>query len=110
MKIVTDSFTDALTSKAQCEGRKAPAEYHIIGSQRRIPGHTLFAYNQKTREWKVADLRRDVEVDVNGKPVYKNAVSIHPHTIYVQALNLENAKKKYMKMLRRHLDNLRGTK
>ena len=110
MKIVHDSFTDVLTSKAQREERKAPAEYHIIGSQRRIPGHTLFAYNQRTREWKVADLRRDVEVDVNGKPIYKNAVSIQPHTIYVQALNLENAKKKYMKMLRRHLDNLRGTK
>lgn len=110
MKIVHDSFIDVLTSKTQREERKAPAEYHLIGNQRRIPGHTLFAYNQRTQEWKVADLRREVEVDVNGKPVYKNAVSIEPHTIYVQALNLENAKKKYIKMLRRHLDNLRRAK
>lgn len=110
MKIVPNSFPDSIAGKVQQEERKAPAEFHLIGSQRRVPGHTLFAYNQKTKTWKVADLRRNVAVDVNGKPVYKNEISIEADTVYIQALNMVNAKKKYLKMLRRYAENLRRAK
>ena len=106
MKIVNDITPDIIGGKVQREERKAPAEYHIIGSQRRVPGHTLFAFDQRTRTWKVADLRREVAVGMDGKPISQNKVSIEPGVIYIQALNLENAKRKYAKAVKRYIEGL----
>ncbi len=35
---------------AQHEERQTPAEYHLVNSTKKVKGHTLFSYNEKTGE------------------------------------------------------------
>lgn len=93
MKIVPDIPSLGMPSKQQ-EERKAPAEFHFVGSVRRVRGHTLFSFNWKTGEWKQAPLQREAKVGIDGKPVFKTTVAREPNCVYIQALNLENAKKR----------------
>lgn len=51
----------------------------VITTQRRIKGLTLFSYNQNTGEI---------------KPVYGNKITMEDGYLYVQALNIKNAKRK----------------
>lgn len=97
MKIVPEIPSLAKEHNKQQEERQAPTEYHYVGSEKKVRGHIVFSFNQKTGEWKQAEVRRDVEVDIDGKPVFKTIVAKEPDCIYVQALNLANAKKKLNK-------------
>lgn len=97
MKIVPDiPHLDKEQNKQQ-EERKAPTEYHFVGSEKKVRGHIVFSFNKKTGEWKQAQVRREVAVDIDGNPVFKTIVTKEPDCIYVQALNLANAKKKLNK-------------
>ena len=49
---------------------KKQKEYKLVGQRRKVPGHTLFEYNYKTK------------------------AEVHEGCIYVQALNKQNAEKK----------------
>lgn len=51
----------------------------LVSSQKRIKGLTLFSYNQNTGEI---------------KPVYGNKITMEDGCLYVQALNIKNAKRK----------------
>lgn len=51
----------------------------LISGQKRIKGLTLFSYNQNTGEI---------------KPVYGNEITMEDGYLYVQALNIKNAKRK----------------
>ena len=82
----------------QQEERKAPAEYHYIGSVRRVKGHTLFSYNTDTKALKRADMQREVSVGIEGKPKYNTKTLREKNCVYIQALNLENARKKLIKL------------
>lgn len=93
MKIVQD-IPSLVKSNKQQEERKAPAEFHFVGAENRVRGHILFSYNTKTGEWKQASLRREARVGIDGKPVFKTIVAKEPDCVYVQALNLANAKKR----------------
>ena len=93
MKIVPDIPLLEKTNKQQ-EERKAPAEFHFVGAENRVRGHILFSYNTKTGEWKQAPLRREAQVGIDGKPVFKTIVAKEPDCIYIQALNLKNAMKR----------------
>ena len=77
---------------------KKKNEFHLIGSQRRIPGHTLFCFNEATKKIKVAPMVQKVELGMDGNPVYKNNVTVEKDCVYVQALNEKNARKKLIKM------------
>lgn len=97
MKIVHDiPFLHRENDKQQ-EERQAPAELKFVGSQKKNKGHILFSYNEKTGEWKQAEIKRNVEIGIDGVPVYKTDVTKEPNCIYIQALNLKNAKKRLKK-------------
>lgn len=95
MDIVPDIKPFAESQNKQAEERQAPAEFHFIGSVKKTKGHTLFSYNNKTGEWKQAPLRREAQVGLDGKTVYRTIVAREPDCIYIQALNMKNAIKKW---------------
>ena len=73
-------------------------EYKLIGRQRRIPGHTLFSFNLKTKEIKVAPVEFSRDVDFRTREaIQKPKIVIEPDCIYRQALN----KKNFIKRLKR---------
>lgn len=78
--------------------QKKKNEFHLIGQERRIKGHTLFCFNLVTREIKFAPMVQKVELGMDGNPVYKNNVTVEKDCVYVQALNEKNARKKLIKM------------
>lgn len=77
---------------------KKKNEFHLIGSQRRIPGHTLYAFNTVTKEIKIAQIERKVFFGFNGNMIYKNEITVEKDCIYLQALNEKNARKRLIRM------------
>lgn len=77
--------------------QKKKNEFHLIGQERRIKGHTLFCFNVATKKIKVAPIKQDIMMGLDGV-IYKNSVTIEKDCIYVQALNEKNARKKLVKM------------
>lgn len=78
--------------------QKKKNEFHLIGQERRIKGHTLFCFNMATKKIKVAPMKQDIVLGLDGVPIYKNSVTIEKDCIYIQALNEKNARKKLVKM------------
>ena len=76
---------------------KKQHEYKHIGRMRKIPGHTLFSFNYKTKEIKPAKFEREVSVGFDMKPIYKTQCVIEPNCFYEQALNQKN----FIKRLKR---------
>ena len=84
---------------AQEQVDKQQKEYHLIGRQRKISGHTLFEFNRKTKEIRPADISREVlYLYRNGSPKYITRTDVHQDCYYTQALNVKNAKKKLVKL------------
>lgn len=84
---------------AQEQVDKQQKEYHRIGRQRKVSGHTLFEFNRKTKEIRPADISREVRVSyINGYPQYITRTEVHEDCFYLQALNVKNAKKKLVKL------------
>ena len=78
---------------------KQQREYKLIGTQRKVAGHTLFEFNRKTKEIKPADIQRECILDATtGEPIYKTKTDVHEGCFYIQALNIKNAEKKLRKM------------
>ena len=78
--------------------RKKKNEFHLIGQERRIKGHTLFCFNLVKREIKVAPITQERMFGLDGSVIYKNNVTVEKDCVYVQALNEKNAIKKLRKM------------
>ena len=81
---------------AQEQVDKKQKEYHLVGQQRKVRGHTLFEFNRRTKEIRPADISREVVVGMYGEPIYKTKTDIHQDCFYLQALNVKNAKKKFI--------------
>lgn len=77
--------------------QKKQQEYKLIGKRRRIPGLNLFSYNTVTKELKLAPVEKNVTLGLNGSPDYKTNIKIEKDCIYLQALNIDNARRKLMK-------------
>lgn len=73
-------------------------EFHLVGEERRIKGHTLFCFNEVTKEIKVAPMVQECMLGLDGSVIYKNKVTVEKDCIYIQALNEKNARKKLIKM------------
>lgn len=99
MKIIPDT-TNAQTDEVRQEQvAKRQKEYHLIGKQRKVPGHILFEFNKETKEIRPMQINRECRVDFGtGRPIYKTKTYIHEDCFYVQALNLKNAEKKLRKL------------
>lgn len=79
---------------AQEQVDKKQKEYHLIGRQRKVAGHTLFEFNRKTKEIRPADISRTVIVGMDGNPRYKTKTDAHQDCFYLQALNVKKRKKR----------------
>lgn len=77
---------------------KKKNEFHLIGSQRKVKGHTLYAFNTVTKEIKVAPVERKIFFGFNGNMTYKNELTVEKDCIYLQALNEKNARKRLIRM------------
>ena len=77
---------------------KKQKEYKLIGMQRKVPGHTLFEFNKKTKEVRPAQVTREAALTIKGKPTFRTKTDIHEDCFYVQALNKQNAIKKLRKI------------
>lgn len=65
-------------------------EYKLVGSQRRVPGHTMFSLNTKTGEIKPAPMICQSVVTVYGTVEHNRRIDLEPNCIYRQALNKKN--------------------
>jgi len=74
-------------------------EYKHIGSVRKIPGLTLYCYNTVTGDIFPTPLVRHVALNEKGKPTFITKTTYDPKCLYVQALNIKNARKKFQKMI-----------
>ena len=64
---------------------------------RKVPGHTLFSFNVQTGEIKPVKLVREASIGLDGKPVFKEKITVEKDCYYEQALNLKN----FIKRLKR---------
>ena len=70
---------------------KQKKQFKYLGSERKVPGHTMFSLNLKTGEIKAADIERAKDIHFKTKrPVTKGKIIIEPDCIYRQALNKKN--------------------
>jgi hypothetical protein len=70
---------------------KQKQEFKLIGRAKKVPGHTMFSYNWKTGEIKVADIQQCGNVDYMTRQLHGNArIVIEKNCIYRQALNRKN--------------------
>lgn len=78
--------------------QKQKKELKLIGQQRFIPGLTLFSFNLKTGEIKVAEMNTEVSLDLMTRlPKYTKKLLIERFCIYRQALNKKNFIKKLIR-------------
>lgn len=73
-----------------------------VSSVRHIPGHTLFECDIATRTIRVAEMETYFDL---AKNVQVRRVKQKENTLYAEALNMKNAKKKFIKMFRSVIEN-----
>lgn len=70
---------------------KQKHEFKLIGRARKVQGHTMFSFNYRTGEIKVAPIQHAKDVSfTTRKPVTKDRIVIEKDCIYRQALNRKN--------------------
>ena len=69
---------------------KQKQEFHLLGRERKVPGHTMFSINLRTGEIKEADIEEKTEVVYKQGQVTKRRLVIEKDCIYRQALNKKN--------------------
>lgn len=73
-------------------------EFRLIGRNRRIPGLTMFSYNIRTGEIKVAEIQQCKSVDfMTRKPLTNAKIVIEKDCLYRQALNKKNFVKRLIR-------------
>lgn len=99
MKEVTESFKE--TTVEIVEERQQEKQIKLIGKQRKIPGLTLWEFNEKTKELKPATFKPTAVfissslTSTDTTRTYKCVVN--ENCLYFQALNESNARKKLIK-------------
>lgn len=77
--------------------QKKKVEYKKIGCMKHRNGHTLFSFNVKTGEWKIADVQGKAIINFDKTVTKEKKILIEKDCIYIEALNLKNAKKRLMR-------------
>ena len=98
MKSIVPELSRSDMLELVAEQRK---EFRLIGSQKRIPGLTLFEYDLTTGELRHASMKKEIQLEMDGATGAKARVDAKALCLYIQALNEENAMRKVHKMLRR---------
>ena len=73
-------------------------EFGRIGAQRRLPGLTLYEYDLTTGEIREADVETEATLRLDGPVGRSGRVDAKELCLYVQALNIENARRKFRAM------------
>lgn len=77
---------------------KQKHEFKLIGKQRAVPGHTMFSFNIKTGEIKIAPMKYEAAIDMRTRqPIRKRSIVIEKDCIYRQALNKKNLIKRLLR-------------
>ena len=77
--------------------KKQEIEYVLEGTIKPQTGHFVWELNEETGEVKKAEYKRDtISFNAFTKQEPEKLV-VNPDCIYIPALNIENAKKKYLK-------------
>lgn len=83
--------------------QKQQNEYKKIGYLKHQNGHTLFSYNTKTHEWKVAEIQKTAYINFDRSVVKNAKVTVEKDCVYIEALNLKNAKKRLARYILREI-------
>lgn len=78
---------------------KKEVKYKKVGSLRVIKGLTIFTYNPITGDIKKLEVKKKALIGFDKKVVEQAKATHDPNVVYIQALNLKNAKRKATKML-----------
>lgn len=73
----------------------------MVGSVRRIPGLILFEYDLTTGALSRASMKKEIELNIDGRIGAKSRVDSRDLCLYIQALNEENAMRKVRQLLKR---------
>ena len=95
---VYEPIVRATPEEIVAEQRK---ELSRIGSVRRLPGLKLFEYDLTTGEVREADVQTEATLKLEGPVGRTGKVDARELCLYVQALNRENAARKFREMIRR---------
>lgn len=95
---VYDPMVSIAPAELVAEQRK---EFGRIGAQRRLPGLTLYEYDLTTGEIREADVETEATLRLDGPVGRSGRVDAKELCLYVQALNIENARRKFRAMTRR---------
>ena len=85
---IEDEKKDKIEIVSQVQQKK---QIKLIGSQRLIPGLTLWEFNTETKSLNKAKFKQ-TNYSLNGSKTHQ--VIIQDNCIYIQALNMKNALKK----------------
>lgn len=72
----------------------------FIGSMKKIPGHTLFEFNLETLMLGRAEVKQEAAITGNGGHKVTTRVDQKENCIYIQALNLKNARRKLLRQFK----------
>ena len=95
---VYEPIVSATPEEIVAEQRK---EISRVGSVRRIPGLKLYEYDLTTGEIREADVQTEATLKLDGPVGRTGKVDAKELCLYVQALNRENAARKFRDMIRR---------
>ena len=85
----------AVTRKAEQK-----QEYKFHGSIKMNKGCKLYSFNTETLMLEEVKIERKVAVNaIDKKPVKQNRVNFNPKCLYLQAINIQNAKRKVLKLI-----------
>lgn len=98
MKPIVPELSRPELQELVAERRK---EYRLIGSEKPIPGLTLFEYDLTTGELRRASVKKEVRLFIDGTTGSKSRVDTRDLCLYIQALNEANALRKVQQLLRR---------
>lgn len=78
---------------------KKKLQYRLIDSVKRIAGLELYEYDMTTGVLSKVQVKREVQVGLDGKRVYKTQAFQRELCLYVQATNEKNAMKKVRRLI-----------
>lgn len=95
---IYEPMVSATPEEIVAEQRK---EISRVGSVRRLPGLKLYEYDLTTGEIREADVQTDATLKLDGPVGRTGKVDAKDLCLYVQALNRENAARKFREMIRK---------
>jgi hypothetical protein len=98
MKQIVPELSRAAAQELVDEQRK---EYRLVGSVKRVPGLILFEYDLTTGELSRADMKKELELTIDGRLNKNHNVSSKSLCLYIQAINEQNAMRKVQQLLKR---------